>query len=78
MAKSVVKTFSDPQTEINGMLLGGGRDFAAVGSPVHLSDGGFSLRRLPPTLGGDGRDVLAEFGYTEAEIDGLAARKVLA
>ncbi len=69
---------ADEQTDVNDMLLGGGRDFAAVGSPVHLSEGGFVLRRLPPKLGGDGRDVLAEFGYSPAEIDALTARKVLA
>jgi crotonobetainyl-CoA:carnitine CoA-transferase CaiB-like acyl-CoA transferase len=71
------ETLSDPQTEINAMLLRDG-DFASVASPVHLSAGGFSLRHRPPALGGDGRAVLAEFGYSQAEIDELSQSGVLA
>ena len=40
-----------------------------VGSPVHLSSGGFALRRTPPPLGADGEAVLAEFGFNRDEID---------
>jgi formyl-CoA transferase len=67
----------DPQASVNEMLLRDG-DFAAVGTPIHLSGGGFALRRLPPKLGGDGADVLAEFGYSADEIAALTRSGVLA
>ena len=31
-----------------------------------------SIRRGPPRYGEHGREILAEFGFSEAEIDGLA------
>ena len=32
----------------------------------------------PPSIGQDGRDLLAEFGYRASEIDALLARGVIA
>jgi formyl-CoA transferase len=68
---------NDPQTTENEMILRDGDDFAAVGTPIHLSGGGFAFRHRPPTLGGDGKAVLAEFGYTPTEIERLAETGVL-
>jgi formyl-CoA transferase len=67
----------DPQTEINGMMLAEG-DLRMIGTPVHLSDDGFALRRPPPVLGVDGAAILAECGYAEADIAALRERRVLA
>jgi crotonobetainyl-CoA:carnitine CoA-transferase CaiB-like acyl-CoA transferase len=41
--------------------------------PVHSSEGNARVARLPPTLGQDSRDVLREFGVSDAEIAALAA-----
>ena len=67
----------DEQTAVNEMVLRDG-DFAAVGTPIHMSEGGFAFRHLPPGLGADGAAVLAEFGYSADEIQGLAAARVFA
>jgi crotonobetainyl-CoA:carnitine CoA-transferase CaiB-like acyl-CoA transferase len=75
--KRLGEALADPQTEVNGMLVRH-EQLGLVGSPVHLSSGGFTLRRDPPALGADGAAVLAEFGFTRNEIDRLHADRVLA
>ncbi|OAM88100.1 CoA transferase [Termitidicoccus mucosus] len=45
--------------------------------PVRLSATPGSIRRPPPLLGEHGRELLAGFGYDEAEIDGLIAGGVV-
>ena len=78
--RSLSEALADKQTDVNGMVLRdeNGGDFGVVGTPIHLSGGGFSLRRLPPTLGGDGAAILAEFGFSEAKIKELTSDGVLA
>ena len=68
------------QTEINGMVVrqDGGDPLGLVGSPVHLSSGGFALRHPPPALGADGEAILAEIGFDRHEIAGLRADGVVA
>ena len=44
-----------------------------LGSPVKFSRTPTSIRRGPPALGEHTREVLVEFGYSDAEIDALAA-----
>ncbi len=44
-----------------------------LGSPVKFSRTPTSIRRGPPALGEHTREVLAEFGYDDGEIDALAA-----
>jgi len=80
--RRLAEALEDEQTAINGMLLRapqpGGDEFRSVGSPVHLSDGGFALRRTPPRVGADGPDILAELGYEAQAIEALRTSGVLA
>jgi crotonobetainyl-CoA:carnitine CoA-transferase CaiB-like acyl-CoA transferase len=74
------EALSDKQTEVNGMLVrqDGLDPLGVVGSPVHLSSGGFMLRHAPPGLGADGESILAEFGFSHQEIARLRADRVIA
>jgi crotonobetainyl-CoA:carnitine CoA-transferase CaiB-like acyl-CoA transferase len=80
--RSLPEALQDPQTKINGMLLHApqenGDALGVIGSPVHLSDDAFALRLPPPCVGEHGADVLAELGYTAAEIALLRTTGVLA
>jgi formyl-CoA transferase len=80
--RSLLEALEDPQTEINGMKLHAAQDsgdkLGVIGSPVHLSDDGFALRRNPPAVGADGGPVLAECGYAPDEIAALRAEGVVA
>jgi formyl-CoA transferase len=71
------EALADRQTDINGMLVRHD-ELGLVGSPVHLSSGGFAMRRTPPGLGADGEAVLAEFGFSRSEIEQLRADRVVA
>ncbi len=48
-----------------------------VGLPIELSRTPASIRTAPPLLGEHSRDILAEAGYDEAEIDRLAGDGVI-
>lgn len=80
--RRLAEALDDPQTAINGMLIRAGQpdgeELGAVGSPVHLSGGGFALRHMPPRVGAHGADILAEHGYKPEEIGVLQAGGVLA
>lgn len=80
--RRLAEALDDPQTAINGMLIREhqpeGEELGAVGSPVHLSGGGFALRHMPPRVGAHGADILAEHGYKPEEIGALRAGGVLA
>ena len=45
----------------------------AIGAPINFSDTPCSVTRHAPSLGEHTREVLAEHGYTEAQIDALIA-----
>src|SRR5690606_19230370 len=45
--------------------------YAATGIPVKLSRTPGAVRAKPPAYGADGREVLRQAGYTDAEIGGL-------
>jgi crotonobetainyl-CoA:carnitine CoA-transferase CaiB-like acyl-CoA transferase len=74
------EALADKQTEVNGMVVrqDGADPLGLVGSPVHLSSGGFTLRHTPPALGADGEGILVEFGFSRQEIAGLRADRVVA
>jgi crotonobetainyl-CoA:carnitine CoA-transferase CaiB-like acyl-CoA transferase len=49
-----------------------------IANPVRMAGmGGRSVRSAPPLLGADSRQVLADFGIAEAEIDALVASKTV-
>lgn len=74
------EALADEQTAVNGMVVreDGPDPLGLVGSPVHLSSGGFALRHTPPGLGADGEAILAEFGFSREDVAGLRAEGVLA
>jgi crotonobetainyl-CoA:carnitine CoA-transferase CaiB-like acyl-CoA transferase len=53
-------------------------DYKGVGAPVKLSRTPPALRRTPPVFGAANREVLAEAGYSAAEIDRLIAAGIVA
>jgi formyl-CoA transferase len=73
--KSLAAALEDPQTLHNGMVAEvdyvNGTPLKLVGSPVHMSDAPFAIRKAPPMLGADTDDVLAEAGYDATTIAGL-------
>jgi formyl-CoA transferase len=77
--RSLGEALADPQTSVNGMIVR--RDgevlLGIVGSPVHLSDAEFALRYAPPALGKDGEAILAEHGFSAAEITAFKSEGVV-
>jgi formyl-CoA transferase len=64
------EALADPQTAINGMVLeaeGVVEKVRVIGSPVHLSEAPVSIRIPPAKLGQHTREVLLEFGLTQAD-----------
>jgi crotonobetainyl-CoA:carnitine CoA-transferase CaiB-like acyl-CoA transferase len=60
-----------PHTLHREMRVGDGQGYNALGVQAKLSRTPGSVRRAPPTYGQDTRDVLAEAGFGDTEIDGL-------
>ncbi|MBP0624381.1 hypothetical protein J8I82_31390 [Cupriavidus sp. LEh25] len=46
-----------------------------IGFPITFSETPNTLRHLPPRLGQHTRELLAEIGFSEAEINDMRARK---
>jgi crotonobetainyl-CoA:carnitine CoA-transferase CaiB-like acyl-CoA transferase len=77
--RSLGEALADPQTSVNGMIVrrDGDMPLGLVGSPVHLSDAEFALRHAPPALGEDGEAILAEHGFSAAEITAFKSEGVV-
>ncbi|MGZ0190238.1 MAG: CaiB/BaiF CoA transferase family protein [Alphaproteobacteria bacterium] len=60
-----------PHTLHRQMRVGDGQGYNALGVQAKLSRTPGSVRRAPPTYGQDTRDILAEAGFGDTEIDGL-------
>jgi len=65
------RALADPHTEATGMIVeiehpAAGR-IRILGSPLHLADSTFAVRRPPPLLGEHTAEVLAETGVGHAE-----------
>ena len=78
---AVDQVFADPQVKHNGMAakvthpkLG---EIALVGQPIHMSRTQWQMRHTVHTQGQDTDAVLAEVGYSEAEIAEFKRRKVV-
>jgi formyl-CoA transferase len=74
--RDVAQVWSDAHTRHRGMAAEAG-DYSGWGPPIKLSRTPGGIRRTPPRYGEHGREVLAEFGFAEDEIDRLAAAGVL-
>ena len=48
-----------------------------IGFPISFSESPCGLYRLPPKLGEHSRQVLAEIGYSDAELDRLESGKTI-
>ena len=51
--------------------------YRGFGLPIKLSRTPGRIARTPPRFGEHGREILAEFGFSEAEIEALAASGIL-
>jgi crotonobetainyl-CoA:carnitine CoA-transferase CaiB-like acyl-CoA transferase len=74
--RDVAHVWSDAHTRHRGMALEqpGYRNF---GLPIKLSRTPGRVARTPPRFGVHGREVLQQFGFAEAEIEGLIASGVV-
>ena len=74
--RNVAEVWSDDHTRHRAMAAE--RDgYRGFGLPIKLSRTPGAIRRDPPRFGEHGREVLAEFGFSQAEIDSLAASGIL-
>ena len=73
--RSVADALQDPQVEPRQMLLGFDdpelAGFRVLGNPIKLSAGGARPPRRPPRLGEHTREILAELGCTERQIEAV-------
>src|SRR5918996_6021746 len=74
--RDVAQVWSDAHTRRRGMAAEVG-DYRGWGPPIKFSRTPGAIRRTPPRHGAHGREILAEFGFGEDEIDRLAAGGVL-
>jgi crotonobetainyl-CoA:carnitine CoA-transferase CaiB-like acyl-CoA transferase len=71
---SIAEAAEHPQLEAAGGIVGfdyEGRRMKAVAAPFSLSETPLTVRRPPPGLGADADAVLADFGFSAAEIAAL-------
>jgi formyl-CoA transferase len=59
------------QTEVNGSIIELDGGIPVLGSPLTMDQSAFKVRHSPPDLGGDGRTILEEAGYSGEQIDRL-------
>jgi formyl-CoA transferase len=72
----MAQVWSDPHTHHRAMAAEVG-DYRGWGLPIKFSRTPGSIERTPPRYGVHGREILAEFGFGDDEIDQLAAAGVL-
>ena len=72
----VAEMAADPHTRARGMIAqvpaATGGEFAAIAHPVKYSAASTDIARGAPLIGEHNREVLAEYGFTPEEIEGLA------
>lgn len=73
---NIGEVLTHPHTAHRDMIVEGD-GWRAVGPPIKLGRTPASLRHPPPGFGADSRTVLAEAGYSEAQIDDLVARGIV-
>lgn len=81
---TVAEAFAEPQATARGGRVVQPHPVAAdgevrtIGNPIKYSDTPVTYDRRPPMCGEHSREILAEFGYGEGEIDDLASRGIVA
>jgi crotonobetainyl-CoA:carnitine CoA-transferase CaiB-like acyl-CoA transferase len=79
--KDMAEVFENPQVEARGLHQTVSHPTAGEvempGSPMHFSKTPTAIRQYPPRLGEQTADVLAELGYSAAEIDRFADNDVV-
>lgn len=78
---SIGEALAHPQTQARGMVVDlvhpQGGPTKALGCPLHFSETPTSINRPAPLLGEHTREVLREYGYSDAAIEALAAEGVI-
>jgi len=72
----VPDVINHPHTRHRGMVAELG-EYSGIGNPVKLTRTPASVRRPPPEFGSANREILAEAGYSQSEIDALIASGVV-
>jgi len=79
--QSIGEALSHPQARARGMVVDLRHPQAgptrALGCPIHFSRTPTSITRPAPMLGEHSRELLREYGYTDAQIDGFVADNVI-
>ncbi len=75
--RSIVEALDDPAVVARGIVRDVDSPYAGkhrvVVEPLHMSETPIEFSRPAPALGAHSREVLSELGYSEAEIDAMAA-----
>ncbi|MDB5949729.1 MAG: CoA-transferase [Massilia sp.] len=78
---SIGEALSHPQTLARGMVVEAEHPQAgatkSLGCPIHFSKTPTRIDRPAPVFGEHSRELLREFGYSDAEIDGFVAAGVI-
>ncbi len=78
---TIGEALSHPQTVARNMVVDLDHPQAgptkALGCPIHFSETPTRITRHAPMLGEHSRELLKEYGYSDAEIDGFAAEGVI-
>jgi crotonobetainyl-CoA:carnitine CoA-transferase CaiB-like acyl-CoA transferase len=78
---NVADVFKEPQVKARGMLRhvphSSGVDVPLVASPIRLDGEALPIRSAPPLLGEHSTAILAELGYTGADIEALRQAEVI-
>jgi crotonobetainyl-CoA:carnitine CoA-transferase CaiB-like acyl-CoA transferase len=73
--------FEDPQLNFDGRMLDtafpNGTRAKIPRLPVEIGDHNLALRRQAPAIGEHSAEILAELGFTPAEIAGLCKRNII-
>ena len=74
--------FDDPHLNSGAGMIGTrdprGHAFKVPGLPLELDGDRLTQRSAPPAIGESGREILLGLGYSAAEIDRLAAERIVA
>ena len=76
--RNIAEALQHPQTTAREMVVAIGTDYRGIGTPIKLSRTPGAARSAPPRFGEHTREVLRELGCSDAEIDSLIGRSIVA